>query len=149
MHRRLAAIALAALATVALAGCLPSPIDVVETTPPAPCSSLMMCTQAPVATIESATVSQSQALPDFDSRTFVMTDATQLARLSDILLSHGVYGDATELGPCAGGRTTVLTWTAQGQSNTVTVDTCSDADLAAEIDALVADWHASGLLQPA
>lgn len=149
MRRRLARTALTALAAVPLVGCMPLPSAIVPPTPDTPCTSLAACSVVPSIDITSATLTQSQAVEDFDAGTYVMTDTAALERLSDILAAYNIVSDATEVGDCDGGRTTVLTWTSVGSSGTITVDTCSDSDLAADIDELAADWHESGLLEPA
>ncbi|SDH78506.1 hypothetical protein [Agrococcus jejuensis] len=147
---RLIVVAPLAAAALALGGCVVTP-DVIE--PDVPCGAVAVhplpaCTQMPMLAAESATYAQTQALPDFDSATYLVTDDAALAEL-DALLSSRVRGDVTILGDCDGGRTTELVVeSATLGTVTVLVDTCTGDPLADDVDDPVSGWHDAGVGTP-
>lgn len=154
MARSIRLLVTAPLATAALAlgGCVVTP-DVVE--PDVPCGAvsvapLAQCSQAPPVDIVQVVVSQSQALPDFDSTRYLQTDPAALDDLEAILGDRIPPGGITETSDCAGQRTTVLEVQSTNAGDfTVTVDTCAEAPIADEIDDLASAWLATGALPPA
>lgn len=139
--RRIAALLALVGAMPLLAGCvlLPDALD-----PPAPCSAFAACSQIQEVVVESATFSQSQAVPDFDSGTYLVTDPAALDDLEALV--QRIRTDTVLVEGCPGGRTTELVMTTtQYDDIAITVDTCSDDPLAGQIDELVAGWHASGV----
>lgn len=137
-----------AIATVAgalaLTGCVPmpwsQPTDVCGTLLP-----VASCSVAPVTDLVEVEYSQSQALPDFDSSTYTVTDDAELDRLEQLLVEHGVVSSTSVTGGCDGGRSTLLTWTSVTSTTaTISVDTCTDDAFAADLDDLVSEWHEVG-----
>lgn len=146
------ALVLGAAASLALTGCVVMPPDpgvdmpcgAVTVTP------LMECSQVPSVEIVAVVVSQSQAVPDFDSTRYLQTDPAALQELEDILGNQIPPGGIHETSDCTGQRTTVLEVDSTNVDDfTVTVDSCAEATIAGEIDALASAWLASDTLPPA
>ncbi|MFC7431188.1 MULTISPECIES: hypothetical protein [unclassified Agrococcus] len=146
----LVAAALAATAVV-LAGCvaLPPGAD-----PDMPCGAvgvapLARCSVEPALRIDRAIVTQQQALPGFDGGPYVVDDAAMLDELEATLGGSGAR-DQTLGDSCPGSRSTTIDVTdASTGAFTIQLGACTDDPLVAELDALVAEWIASGTLQPA
>ncbi|QCR18606.1 hypothetical protein [Agrococcus sp. SGAir0287] len=125
----------------ALAGCVATPPS------PPPCGAvsvapLAACDQQPTIEIASAVVSQSQALPDFDTSRYLVEDPAQLDRLEAILNPmHPV--EATQCPP--GSRTTVVeVEPVDADPFVLTTSTCTGDATSEALDALVLEWRESG-----
>lgn len=110
-------------------------------------AALSGCVTPPSAPLEidRAEVSQSQALPDFDTSTYVVTDAAELDRLAALLDEHGVRGDRGPSGEgCPGSLSTTVVVEVAGTERTIVAGSCEPDAFETELAALVTEWRESG-----
>ena len=94
--------------------------------------------------ITEATYWRYQAVEDFDTGEYTVTDPDQLAELAAILDSHGVSGDVQSGEMCPGGITTNIEYsTADGQAM-LQVEGCERDEIGSEIAGLVTRWANAG-----
>lgn len=111
-----------------------------------PCAALHpRCSIEQVLEIERAEASQSQAIPDFDTTTYLIDDPAELDRLEAIITDAGVVGDYRSSGEsCPGSITTDVAYSTAEATHTITIGTCSPSAFDEAVTELVSEWRRSG-----
>ncbi|MCH1882260.1 hypothetical protein [Agrococcus sp. ARC_14] len=141
--RWVAAAGVAAVVGLAATGCvLPPHLD----DPDMPCAALHpRCSVTPVADISRAEASQAQAIPDFDTATYVIEDAAELDRLEILLTDAGILGDYRSSGDaCPGSITTDIAYVSAGATHTLEIRTCEPTEFDEAVTDLASEWRTSG-----
>lgn len=153
MHARTRLLALLAAAPL-LVGCVPGVLGTPGPTPSETCSSGTSCTDAVTSGIINASFSQAQALPDFDSQTYVVTDGAALAELEQVLVDGGVgqesYDNTASAEQLPGSLSTWVTvdWQDGTTSSIAIVSTDDGSDFETELVDLISAWRESGDFEP-